>query len=70
MQLTNCIDCVAMVEVGKQKQCRANPPQATMVMTQGFGGQPQPAVITFYPEVVDEYSCCKGAPRQPSKILS
>lgn len=53
-----CINCKAFH--ADKKQCRLNPPQASIVMTQGFGGQVQPAVLTFYPEVSDDFGCEKG----------
>jgi hypothetical protein len=59
-----------MVEIGQQKQCRKNPPIATMIMTQGFGGQPQPAVLTYYPEVSSDMGCTVGETKPNVPLLS
>jgi hypothetical protein len=64
----NCANCLAFhTKDASGGFCRMNPPIATMVMTQGFGGQAQPAVLSFYPEVSNDMGCTKGE-EIPSQI--
>jgi hypothetical protein len=69
--MLSCENCKAyfLRDKAGKGQCRLNPPQATLVMAQGFGGQPQPAVLTFYPEVAPDDGCGQGI-EKVSKILS
>jgi hypothetical protein len=57
-----CKDCIAWQDINEQHgKCHGKIPNATLVPTQGIGGQGM-AVVTFWPETRPDDGCMEGEP--------